>query len=365
MKQYISAAKIFTGTDWLPNTALAIEDGKITELLPVNEVPLHAVHKHYSDGFLAPAFIDIQIYGAGKKLLAVYPEAGTLQAIYDYSKAGGAPLFLPTLATNTREVFYKGIDAVRQYWEQGGKGVWGLHLEGPWLHPQKRGAHIEALIHAPEMEEVKELLAYGSGVIKFITLAPEVCSPEVIKLIKEAGIVVSAGHSAATFDQATQAFDSGITTVTHLYNAMSPLQHRAPGVVGATLLHPSVNASIIADGFHVDFEAIRIAKSIMNERLFIITDAVTDTAEGPYQHQRAGDKYECNGVLSGSAITMHGSFKNLVRHCGIEVAEALRMCSLYPAKVIGAGAEYGKLAPGYTAQAVVINRDLDLEDVIG
>ena len=197
-----------------------------------------------------------------------------------------------------------------------------------------------------------------------ITLAPEVCSAEIMQLIRNEGILISAGHSNATYEEATEAFDEGITTVTHLYNAMSPLQHRAPGMVGAVLAHNKVHSSIIADGHHVDFAAIKIAKSIMKERLFVITDAVTDTAEGLYQHQRSGDKYECGGTLSGSAITMFQSFKNLVNKVGIEADEALRMCSLYPARVLGCEGQYGKIAPGYTAQFVVIDKQLEKVAVI-
>jgi len=145
---------------------------------------------------------------------------------------------------------------------------------------------------------------------------------------------------------------------------MSSLQHREPGLVGAALLHPQVRASIIADGYHVSFEAIKIAKQIMGRRLFAITDAVTETTEGHYPHELVGDKYECNGTLSGSALTQHQSLLNLVNKAGVELGEAIRMCSLYPAEVIGADEVYGRIAPGYTAQFVVLNHQLELTAVI-
>jgi N-acetylglucosamine-6-phosphate deacetylase len=294
----------------------------------------------------------------------VYPDAKTVALTIDYCRSGGAVLCLPTVATNTKEVFCHCIDAVRAYWKAGGKGVWGLHLEGPWINPVKRGAHIEALIHSPSLEEVKEVLEYGKDVVKMITLAPEVCSQEVIALIQSYGITISAGHSNATYAEATAAFDKGIGAVTHLYNAMSALQHREPGLVGATLLHSSVKASIIADGHHVSFEAIKIAKQVMGERLFVITDAVTATQEGYYQHVLTGDKYESGGILSGSNLTQHQSLQNLVNKVGIPLAEALRMCSLYPAQAIGADHLYGRIAPGYAAQFVVFNQALELVDVV-
>jgi N-acetylglucosamine-6-phosphate deacetylase len=268
------------------------------------------------------------------------------------------------LATNTIDIFKKAIDAVRAYWTKGGQGVYGLHLEGPWINGIKRGAHVKEWIHSPSFEEVKDVLEYGRGVIKMITIAPEVCSDPIIDLILSENIILSAGHSDATYQEAVRGFDKGISTVTHLYNAMSSLHHREPGLVGATLYHGKVCSSIIPDGYHVDYVAIAIAKKIMGDRLFAITDAVTETSSGPYQHQLAGDKYECNGVLSGSALSMHKAFKNLVEHAGVEVAEALRMCSLYPAKVLGCDDQHGKIAPKAAGQFLVLDKQLNLVEVI-
>ena len=361
MQRIIKADKLFTGTDWLYNQEILIEDGIVRSIEPNTE---HVFIKEDADTFLAPAFIDFQVYGAGGKLLAVYPSVDTLQTMHDVFAKEGTCLFQPTLATNTIEVFKKSIDAVNVYWNGGGKGVHGLHLEGPWINPVKRGAHIEALIHSPTLEEVHDLLEYGKDVIKTITLAPEVCSDEVIKLILSHDIIISAGHSNATCQEALRSFDKGIAAVTHLYNAMSPLHHREPGLVGAAIEHSEVMASIIPDGHHVDFTMISIAKKLMGERLFAITDAVTETAEGPYQHHLSKDKYECNGTLSGSAISMYEAFYRLVTKAAIEVEEALRMCSLYPARVMKVEHLYGKIAPGFAAQFVVIDKQLKLVEII-
>lgn len=356
--------RIFTGNDWMEGKAVVIADGVVDSIVAIDVVEEGIEKRKLEGGWLVPAFMDIQIYGAHQKLLAVYPDAETLRLTYEYCKAGGATLYQPTVATNTLEVFYRCIDAVRDYWASGGKGVWGLHLEGPWISEAKRGAHIKELIHAPSLEEARALLDYGKGVITMITLAPEVCSREVVELIQSYGVVISAGHSNATFRQATEAFDAGIPTITHLYNAMSPLQHREPGMVGAAFLHPRVKASIIPDGHHVDFEAIKIAKRQMGERLFVITDAVTETTAGHYQHYRAGDKYESAGTLSGSSLTIYQCLINLVEKVGIEVDEALRMCSLYPAQVLGCEDKRGKIAPGYAAQFVVLSKQLTLVDTL-
>ncbi|HCT23436.1 MAG TPA: N-acetylglucosamine-6-phosphate deacetylase [Chitinophagaceae bacterium] len=352
-EQRIRAARIFTGEHWLYNHTVVIEDKRIVALVPNQD-------NNYDTHTLLPAFIDIQLYGAHDRLLAVYPDATTIHAIHNYCKAGGAGFFLPTVATNHDTVIRQCIDAVSAYWQEGGDGCIGLHIEGPWLHPKRRGAHIESIIHAPTMEEVQSLLTYGKGAIKMITLAPEVCDAAIINYIQSEGIIVSAGHSDADYATAIKAFDNGISTVTHLYNAMSPLQHRAPGLVGAVFNHPTVRASIIPDGHHVDYAAIRIAKKMMGSRLFAITDAVTTTTEGYYPHQPAGDKYESNGILSGSALTMHQCMLNLIHHVGIHEDEAIRMCSLYPASVLRMEDVLGKIEPGYTASFCFVDEDLQL-----
>jgi N-acetylglucosamine-6-phosphate deacetylase len=359
MQTVFTADKIFTGTDWLPDHSIITENELIVDVLPVVSLsPDTVVTKHSQ--IIAPAFIDVQIYGAAGKLFATYPTTGSLQKLYEHCVAGGTHYFLPTAATNTIEVFYKCIDAIKSYWDQNGKGVLGLHIEGPWINKLKRGAHIESLIHSPTLDEVKELLAHGKGVIKMITLAPEVCSKGVIDLILSNDIIISAGHSNANYQQGINAFDNGIEAATHLFNAMSPLHHREPGLPGAVMQHSSVMASIIPDGYHVDFEMISIAKQIMKERLFIITDAVTETNEGLYPHQLAGDKYESNGILSGSALTMAKGVKNLVDKCGIELSEALRMASLYPARLLGISNRLGMIKKGYKADVVFLDEALSV-----
>jgi N-acetylglucosamine-6-phosphate deacetylase len=359
MKAY-SADKIFTGSEWLKGHALLIEDDIIQDVLPITQLPTGLANHHFEGCFIAPAFIDLQIYGAFGNLLSVSSTEDTLIKMYDYCVSGGAHHFLPTVATNTNEVFHSCIDAVKNYWRSNRKGVLGLHIEGPWLNKLKRGAHIESLIHSPSIEEVETLLEYGKDVIKIITLAPEVCNVEIIKLIQSFGVVVSAGHSNATYSQAVQAFDGGVKTATHLFNAMSPLQHREPGLAGAILNHPHVRSSIIPDGYHVDFAALSIAKKAMGERLFMITDAVAETDEGPYPHKLVGDKYVANNILSGSALTMMKGVRNCVEHAGIELGEAIRMASLYPAIVLNLDNKLGKLEKDYNAGFVVITDALEI-----
>lgn len=360
--QHYLATRLFTGTEWLANQVVTIERGVITQIETANNQhpPFTAQY-----AMMAPALMDIQIYGAYDRLLAIYPNAQSLDLLYQYCREGGATSFQPTVATNSYAVFEQCIDAVRAYWQQDGKGCIGLHLEGPWINPDKKGAHVESFIHRPTKEQVSKLLEYGKGVITMITLAPECCDAEIIQMILDAGIKISAGHSNASYEEGIQAFNNGIGAATHLFNAMSALQHRAPGLAGAILDHDRVMCSVVPDGYHVDFAAIRIAKKIMQERLFAITDAVTATDSGPYPHALNEDRYESNGTLSGSALNMIGCVRKLTQHVGIEMGEALRMASLYPAQVMGLSHRKGRIAKGYDAEIIALHENLDLVAVIG
>ena len=360
MQQAFLAEKIFTGEEWLTDHAVIVDHGIIHAVVPKESIPADINSINYGSNFIAPCFIDIQIYGAKGHLLSVKPTAETLVKMYEYCKEGGANYFQPTVATNSYEDFYKCIDAVKDYWSKGGKGVIGLHIEGPWINKAKRGAHVKKFIHSPTIAQAKDLLEYGKNVITMITLAPEVCSTKVIELIQSYGVIISAGHSNATFAQANEGFAKGIFSATHLFNAMSPLLHREPGLAGAIMHDQRVMSSIVPDGYHVDFAAISIAKKVMQKRLFFITDAVTETSEGYYPHKRDGDKYISNGVLSGSALTMAKCVKNAVTKAGIELSEALRMAGLYPAQVMRLDAELGKIAQGYKADFVVMNNKLEV-----
>jgi N-acetylglucosamine-6-phosphate deacetylase len=357
MQQAYLAGRIFTGSGWLEDQVVVTEAGRIIDIIPKNgQVP--EITEDLGPHLLIPAFIDAQVYGASGKLFSAYPEPSTLQLMQESFSRQGTCAFQPTVATNTMEVFRNCIDAVREYLSKGGQGVTGLHLEGPWIDPGKRGAHVKELVHAPGLKEVEEILEYGNGVITMITLAPEHCPDEVLAKIISAGVIVSAGHSNAGFQTAMAAFEKGIPAITHLYNAMSGLQHREPGMVGAAFSHDRVRASIIPDGIHVSWPAITIAKRIMGDRLFAITDAVTETTTGPYRHYLAGDRYESEGVLSGSAISMHQAMINLVQHAGVDKDEALRMCSLYPAQVLKCDDRLGRIDRGYESKLVVLDGEL-------
>ena len=196
-----------------------------------------------------------------------------------------------------------------------------------------------------------------------ITLAPEMVDEEIVEYIQANGIIVSAGHTNATFQQAMKGFEK-INIVTHLFNAMSQFQSREPGMVGAIYDHPSVRCSLVADGVHVDYAAIRISKRILGDRIWLITDAVAETSTGPYQHVFKNDRYTLpNGTLSGSSLTMMKAVKNCVEHIDIDIEEALRMASLYPAKVLGIDNTTGLIERNYEAFFVVFDNEMNVIDV--
>lgn len=359
LKAY-TADNIFTGNEWLAAHVVICEDGRIVDIVTESTVSTDVKVTHFSNKFLAPAFVDLQVYGASGKLFSAEPSHESLYALEAHCYRTGVVACLPTVATNTWDVIFNCIDEIRLFGSGNYNIIQGLHVEGPWISLEKRGAHVGELVKIPTLEDVKELLDYGRDVIKIITLAPEVCDAEILKLIKSYDVKISAGHSNAGFAEAQSKFGQGINLATHLFNAMRPFEHRETGIVGAIFLNENVVASIVPDGYHVDFNAIKIASKVLGERLFAITDAVTDAQVGPYRHSFFEDRYIANGVLSGSALTMLKALNNLVTKAGIELPLALKMCSTIPAVAAGFS-NYGFIAPGFSSSMIAV--DYNLTDV--
>jgi N-acetylglucosamine-6-phosphate deacetylase len=356
MRRAFLADEIFTGNETLKGQALFIENNIVSGILQPGSLPSDTTIEKYPDCFITPAFIDLQLYGGNGKLFSHSLDTESLDATRAYCIAGGCSRFMITMATNSMENFLQGIETTGDYLSSGKKGLLGLHLEGPWINPVKKGAHIEAFIKKPPRKDVELLLEKGRGIIKMITLAPEQCDDEIIHLIMDHGILVSAGHSNATYQQASHAFKIGVPAATHLFNAMSPLQGREPGMVGAIYDDSNVMSSIICDGVHVDYASVRISKKIMGERLFFITDAVTSITEGYYKHVYKGDRYTLpDGTLSGSCMTMMATLKNSVEKAGISLEESLKMCSVYPAGLLK-DPFLGKIQKGHPADFNIINK---------
>lgn len=357
--------KIYTGENWLDDHAILAENGRIQEIIPVESLP-HSVHRIDGKGRnCSAAFIDLQLYGGHGSLFSVDLSCESLEKTLAYCRAGGCAHFMITVATNCDEVVYKAINTCREYLDKGGKGLLGLHLEGPFINSEKRGAHLAEFVRRPTITDIQSLLKAGEGIFKMMTLAPECCSGEVIHLLLDAGILVSAGHTNASYQEAIRGFETGIPLATHLFNAMSPLQSRAPGMVGAIYDSPSVMSSVVVDGVHVDYAAVRISKKIMKERLFLITDAVTNTDSGPYQHQFNGDRYTLSdGTLSGSSLTMMKAIRNCVKEVGIPLDEALRMATVYPARAAGLENQLGYIRPDYPASLVLFDDSLETNGLV-
>lgn len=405
----IHADRIFVDDGWVYGRALQID--RNSGIMKVIERSNTACTADRTFHTIIPSLVDIQIYGAAECLLSAIPTVDTVRKIATQCRNGGALYFQPTVATNDFDVTVQAIEAVRMYkaTEDPYGYCIGIHLEGPWISSSKRGAHQIEYVHIPSIEEVKKLLDIGDGVISMITLAPEVIEdPNILSLIASRGIVISAGHSDIDYASATRCFNGEthymqqrdpdqpapgqhhhhyqhrhpaqplIRTCTHLYNAMSSFSHRSPGLVGAIFDHHSVMSSIVVDGHHVDYAAVRIAHRLMNMnknmstsggRLFCITDAVTTTATGAYQHYLNGDRYEHNGVLSGSSLTMWKAMMNLIHHVGVDETEAIRMCSSYPAKAMMMRTmtmnemAMGCLRDGGRAEFVVLDENMNIQEV--
>lgn len=355
--------KIFNGHYLEAGKAILVDNNMIVDIIPDNDIPENYQRVDLEGKYISPAFIDLQIYGGNGHLFSHELSIEALHATYDYCVEGGCAHFMITMATNAIEKFVQAFDVVRNYWEDGGKGLLGLHLEGPYINKLKRGAHLEDCVKTPTLEEVQMLLEKGEHVFKMMTLAPEECDEAIIELLLQHNIIVSAGHTNATYQQARAAFNKGIPAATHLFNAMSPLQHREPGMVGAIFNHPAVMSSIVCDGIHVHFDAVRIAKTQMQERLFFITDAVAETLSGEYQHLFKGDRYALpDGTLSGSALTMMQCIKNGVTKVGIDLEESLRMATLYPAQVLN-NPRLGTLEKGNQFNVVIFDEELKVQQV--
>ncbi|HEX9514464.1 MAG TPA: N-acetylglucosamine-6-phosphate deacetylase [Puia sp.] len=359
------AREIFTGQEIQTGKAVLVREGKVVDIVPVSGIPADYRQRQLPGYMLAPAFVDLQIYGGNGQLFSAEMTTEALDAVYEYCLQGGCTQFLITLATNSIEKFLQAMDVVKNYHAGGGKGLLGVHLEGPYINPEKKGAHVERFIKKPTPDEIRLLLERGKGVFKMMTLAPEQCDPACIELLLENNIVVSAGHSNARYGQAINGFYQGIPAATHLFNAMSPLQGREPGMVGAVYDHTDVRSSIVCDGIHVDFASVRISKKILQDRLFFITDAVAEVPYGDYVHVFRGDRYTLpDGTLSGSALTMLQAVRNGVEKAGIPLPEALRMASLYPATVMGLDKKWGNIRAGAQADFVLLDEQLNLLQVI-
>jgi N-acetylglucosamine-6-phosphate deacetylase len=361
----LQGARIFDGAHLRDGEAVIVDRGRISAVVKDSDVPA-GVEVRRIEGLLAPGFIDIQVNGGGGVLLNDTPTVEGVRTIAQAHRPYGTTGMLPTLITDTREKMGEAIAAVRAAIDAGVPGVLGIHLEGPYLNPERTGVHDPSLMRRIEEEDVALLASLGRGVT-LATIAPERTTPDMIRRIAERGVILAAGHTAASYDEMAAARQAGLTGVTHLFNAMPPLQGRDPGVVGAALDDPDLWPSLIVDLFHVSAPSLRVALAARGwERTILVTDAMSTIGTDMTGFELAGRRITrangrlttADGTIAGSDLDMATAVRNTVEALGMPVEAALHMASRAPAEFLGLGNELGRIAPGYRANFVLLDDGL-------
>ena len=314
---------------------------------------------------LLPGFIDTQVNGGGGKLFNDDPSVETIRTIAAAHRRFGTTGLLPTLISDDLSVVERGIAAVDAAIEAGVPGVLGVHVEGPFLSPARHGIHLKSKLRRLEDDYI-DLLASARHGRTLVTLAPECATPAQVARLVAAGVIVAAGHSDADYATVRAAIDAGLSGFTHLFNAMSQLANRAPGMVGAALEDDTTYAGIIADGHHLHDATLRVAVRAKGQhRLMLVTDAMpsvgSDETRFVLQGReiwRDGDTLHGeDGVLAGSTLTMSGAVKGMVERGRVPLAAAVTMASATPAAFLGLGHHIGTIAAGMRADLVLIDDD--------
>lgn len=370
MQEVLAATRIFDGQRILSGHAVVVEGQRITALLPLAEAPKPT---RLLDGLLVPAFLDLQVNGGGGVLLTGDTDLEGLRQICAAHRGLGSAGVMPTLITETAEGTARVIEVGIAAAKMGVAGFLGLHLEGPHLDPRRKGAHPADLIRPMEAEDLARLCAAAEDLpALIITLAPEAVTPEQIRALRVAGAVVSLGHSDCSYEEAQAGFEAGAICVTHVYNAMSQLGHRSPGLVGAVLSGQSYGG-LIADGIHVHPAAMKTLLAARREGIFLVSDCMsfagTDLTEMVLHGRRVlrhdGRLTLEDGTLAGADLTLCDAVRYLVRELGQPEERALAMASAIPAKVIGLGEEYGAIASGMRAEMLLLDVDFALVERLG
>ncbi len=368
----LTGCRIFTGDRFLDDHAVLIDGPHIAALLALGDVPADVPRQMLAGGLLAPGFIDVQVNGGGGVLFNDTPDAPSLAQLAQAHARYGTTALLPTFITDGADRMQTALTAVAEAQALGTPGILGIHLEGPFLSPARKGAHEAKHIRPLTEADAAALIACPLRPL-LLTLAPEMVSPALIHRLTAGGITVSLGHTEASYAVAMAAADAGARGVTHLFNAMSPLSHRAPGTVGAALDHGGLWGGIIADGHHVHPAALRVALRAKrgSARLFLVTDAMPTAGDsgdnfllnGRRVMRRDGALTLEDGTLAGSDLTMDAALRFTVAQLGVGLDEALRMASLYPALFLGLDGSHGRIAPGYRADLVLLEADLSVRGV--
>ncbi|MEO1017365.1 MAG: N-acetylglucosamine-6-phosphate deacetylase [Pseudomonadota bacterium] len=365
MKYALSGVPIYTGEVLLDDRSIIVEGSHILDVVANDKVPPDAEPIGLEGKILAPGFIDLQVNGGGGQLFNDAPTVETIEAIATAHMPFGVTGFLPTLISDDDAKIRAATTAVDAAIEAGVPGVLGIHIEGPYLNPARKGVHDATKIRAPGAETLELLTGCTKG-WTLITLAPEITGAKLVRDLVENGVIVSAGHSDATYEEIEAAAAQGLCSITHLFNAMSPLQSRNPGMVGAAMALDNLFTTIIVDGHHVHPAAMRLAFAAKGpDRLCLISDAMptvgTDVEEFELQEQRIlrrdGRLDTEAGTLAGADLGMAQAMRNACTMLGAKLEDALRMASLTPARLLGLTDYRGWLAAGYRADMVLIDEN--------
>jgi N-acetylglucosamine-6-phosphate deacetylase len=379
---------VYTGARILAPGCVLVEGGRIAAVLDrpgpeggalppgfAPDIPALDLAGH----ILAPGFVDLQVNGCGGALLNAEISARTLDTMAETWLRFGATSFLPTLISAPDADMLAALDLVSEYRRSRPEARWsvlGLHLEGPWLNPERAGIHDRGQLRPPDPTLVERIAgadsAIDSGMVRLVTAAPEVLGPTFTARLARAGVLVAAGHSRASFAQVSACLDAGLSLATHLFNGMAPLSGREPGLLATAFLDPRLRAGIVADGAHVAWENVRLAKRLMGQRLFLVSDAMPPAGADLREFTLSGQRIfsdgmrltDERGVLAGSVLTPDRAVRHCVAHAGIPLDEALRMATLYPARAVGLEREIGTIEPGTVANLVVLDRELAVRGVV-
>lgn len=364
MSRAITHARVFDGERLLDDHAVILDQDQIAEVLPSAALPADMpIEADLNGAYLAPGFIDLQVNGGGGVLFNGAPTADAIRAIGAAHRRYGTTGFLPTLISDDYAVMRRAVAAVDEALAAGAPGVLGIHLEGPFLNVLKKGTHDAGKIRALDEEGLAILRSLKRGKT-LVTLAPERTTAAMIRRLLEAGVIVWAGHSGADYQETRAALAAGVSGFTHLFNAMTPLQSRAPGMVGAALADADSRFGIIADGHHMHPACLQIAVAAKRRGgAVLVTDAMPTVGAQDKSfvlnnetiHAVDGRLLNAAGSLAGSDLDMASAVLNAARFARIDWLEAVRMASLYPARALGLADRLGYIRPGYRASLAALN----------
>jgi N-acetylglucosamine-6-phosphate deacetylase len=359
----------------LDGHAVVVEDGRITAVVPASSVPAGAQEQRLpEDALLVPGFLDAQVNGAGGVLFNETPTVEAALAIAAAARRSGTTGLLPTFITDDQTQMRHACEAVLEALSRPASGVLGVHLEGPFISGERPGVHDPRFIRAPDAKDVEylsalpERLASKKGRL-LLTLAPEQVEDSFIARLTSAGAVLSAGHTAASYERTREALAAGLRGFTHMFNAMPAAQNRQPGVGVAALMSTESWCGVIVDGIHVHPAMLKMLLKIKPRgKVFLVTDAMPPVGTNAtsftlYGHtilRRDGRLVTENGTLAGADIDMAAAVRNCVHLLELPLEESLRMASLYPASFLGLDDQLGRVAPGYRADLTLLRPDLSV-----